>query len=74
MNMVDWNADTWFAKTFSRKLTEEFKTWWVSFYGTPADYLDNSDEQHEYWARCAFAFMGWCAAVGISITEQENPQ
>ena len=62
VDSVNWYADSWFAKFHAAGLNNEFKTWWVSFYGCPEDYQDNEDEQHEYWVRCAFALGGWLAA------------
>lgn len=59
---VNWSADAWFAMHHAADLTDEFKTWWVAFYGCPEGYPDNEDEQHDYWIRCAFALGGWLAA------------
>ena len=58
---MNWRSDEWFAKHHERKLTNDFKAWWVGHYGTPEQ---NDDDQHEYWVRCAFALMGWLAAKG----------
>ena len=60
--MINLKADLWFSKNFSDKITKEFITWWCSVYGRPEDYVEEEDEQHEYWVRCAFAWHGWTAA------------
>ena len=60
---MDWNADEWFVKHHADHLDNEFKTWWISFYGEPSSYDDSEDEQHEYWVRCAFALTGWRAKL-----------
>ena len=62
---LDWKADPWFSRTVADKLTDEFKVWWVDLYSTPFEYPDNPGEQHEYWVRCGFAFMGWQGARGV---------
>lgn len=56
---IDWQADPWFAKHHANQLTEEFKVFWLEYYGVPDDYAAIEDEQHEYWVRCAFALVGW---------------
>lgn len=61
MDTTNWHADSWFAKYYADVLTEEFKVWWVEFYGPPEQYEDAPDEQEEYWVRCAFAWNGWIA-------------
>jgi hypothetical protein len=61
---MDWMADEWFKNHHEHDLTEEFKTWWVSYYGVPSDYDASDSEQHEYWVRCAFALTGWNARTG----------
>ena len=58
MEEVDWNADKWFATCHARNLSDEFKEWWIGFYGRPPP-LDDDGEHHEYWKRCAFAWLGW---------------
>lgn len=63
VNNVDWEADEWFAKHCNDRLTEDFKYWWISWYGTPGDFkMQNCEELHEYWLRCGFALQGWLAA------------
>ena len=59
---VNWHADDWFSKCYTAILTDDFKKWWISFYGIPSDYDDSYNEQHEYWVRCAFALKGWASA------------
>jgi len=61
MNAINWNTDSWFASHLADKLTEDFKAWWVEFYGRPEQYEGAPDEQDEYWVRCAFAWHGWNA-------------
>ena len=61
---MNWNEDDWFAAYHAPKLTEEFKAWWVQFYGVPSGFDNSYLEQHEYWLRCAFALSGWLAAGG----------
>lgn len=58
---VNWTSDSWFAKHHAKELTEDFKVWWLGFYGPPKAYEDTHDTQHEYWTRCAFALKGWVA-------------
>lgn len=58
---IDWLADDWFASHHAPLITEPFKKWWLSHYGRPSDYPADPEEQHEYWQRCAFAWMGWQA-------------
>ena len=60
MPPVNWTADQWFEKHHAGSLTDEFKAWWIGYYGRPEDYEDN----HEYWTRCAFSFQGWLAHRG----------
>ena len=59
---VNWSVDTWFAKYHTADLTDDFKAWWISYYGCPDVYDGTEDEQREYWTRCAFAMRGWLAA------------
>lgn len=59
----DWSSDAWFVKYHADKLSEDFKAWWLDYYGAHTDYLLEGDEHHEYWVRCAFAWNGWCAAL-----------
>lgn len=56
---MNWTADEWFARFHAPNLTEAFKAWWVEFYGTPEQYGPDPEEQHEYWVRCSFAWLGW---------------
>ena len=57
---MNWQADKWFTKHHADKLDDEFKAWWIFFYGEPS-YGDTEAEQHEYWIRCAFTLTGWRA-------------
>ena len=66
---IDWEADAWFAGNYHHELSDEFKRWWISYYGKPTDYADNYDEQHEYWMRCAFALSGWVAKSKLELLE-----
>lgn len=59
---MSWMADVWFSKYYAADLTDDFKVWWLDYYGCPDDYDNSEDEQQEYWRRCAFAWMGWNAA------------
>lgn len=59
---VNWTEDKWFSKYHAKNVTDEFKAWWVGYYGVPGDYGDSEGATHEYWKRCAFAWMGWEAA------------
>ena len=59
---IDWTADVWFGRYHAQDLTQEFKEWWVDYYGAPSDYEDSYSEQDEYWKRCGFCLIGWCAA------------
>ena len=70
---VNWTADEWFAKYHAESLTDEFRTWWIGYYGIPGDYEDNYGEQHEYWTRCAFALRGWLAARTPNAPRQPEP-
>lgn len=65
MSTINWHANSWFAKCHADNLTEEFKAWWVEFYGPPEQYEGAPDEQDEYWVRCAFAWNGWNARKGV---------
>ena len=56
---VNWTSDDWFAKHHASNVSDEFKAWWIEFYGTPDNYEKEEGEQHEYWIRCAFAWFGW---------------
>ena len=60
---VDWLADWWFAKFHAADLTDEFKAWWVAYYGVPHDFNPSLDSQATYWIRCSFALQGWRAAI-----------
>ena len=55
---MNWEIDEWFAKHHAHNLDDEFKAFWIFFYGEPSD---DEDEQHEYWVRCAFTLTGWKA-------------
>jgi len=59
---TDWTADAWFTKYHAQNLTQEFKEWWVDYYGSPSDYDSSCGEQDEYWKRCGFCLVGWCSA------------
>ena len=59
---VDWTKDSWFAKYWAQNLTDDFKVWWIGYYGPPSDYEDSYSEQSEYWGRCSFSLAGWQAA------------
>ena len=59
---VNWFSDAWFSKFHASDLTEDFKSWWLDYYGTPDVYANTEDEQQEYWTRCAFALRGWLAS------------
>jgi hypothetical protein len=67
---INWTADEWFAKHHADKLTDEFKSWWVGYYGAPSEYYQARPEQDEYWTRCAFALTGWIAARKPNISAQ----
>jgi hypothetical protein len=58
---LDWHTDPWFSEHHAGDISAPFKSWWLSFYGTPHDYPSSPDEQDEYWQRCAFAWKGWQA-------------
>jgi hypothetical protein len=60
---MNWSADPWFVKYHEKALTDDFKKWWIEYYGFPDEYNSSDDEQHEYWVRCAFALHGWLASV-----------
>ena len=48
----------WYDKVLPQTTTsDEFESWWLSFYGKPDDYGD----EDEYWIRKAFAWYGWFA-------------
>jgi hypothetical protein len=61
MGKINWTEDAWFEREHAPHLTQDFKDWWVGFYGPPTDCL-TLDDTDEYWVRCAFAWMGWEAA------------
>lgn len=69
---INWSADSWFAHFHAEQVSEEFKDFWIGYYGDPSQYQDSEDELHEYWVRCAFAWIGWSArsrqpnATGLS--------
>ena len=65
---VNWMADDWFARCHAYNLTDEFRAWWIAEYGPPSSYPQEDDEQHEYWTRCAFAWIGWQAASMRGVT------
>ena len=58
---MNWEIDKWFTKHHAHNLDDEFKAFWILFYGELLDYADSKDEQHEYWVRCAFTLTGWKA-------------
>lgn len=58
---INWRADEWFTKYHHAALTEQFKGFWVCYYGDTTSYGNDEDEQHEYWVRCAFCLTGWNA-------------
>lgn len=57
--VIDWGANIWFSEYHLANITEEFKGWWLDYYGKPSEYSQTEDEQDEYWVRCAFAWIGW---------------
>ena len=63
----DWTADVWFSKYHAQNLTHEFKAWWIKYYGPTSDYQDSYSEQDEYWKRCGFCLIGWCAAKTLNV-------
>lgn len=65
---VNWQEDSWFVEHHVASLTPEFQHWWVEYYGRPEDYDPSHIEQHEYWARCAFALTGWLASRQVPST------
>ena len=73
---VNWSADRWFTESAAADLTDEFKAWWIEYYGCPHEYDGDEDEQHEYWKRCAFALRGWLAARthNASVTGAAEPR
>jgi len=54
-NEINWKEDDWFARFYADQLTDAFKSWWIECYCIPERY----DDRHEYWVRCAFAWLGW---------------
>ncbi|MBI5683585.1 MAG: hypothetical protein HZC54_00760 [Verrucomicrobia bacterium] len=70
MSDVNWTSDEWFARECAGEITEEFKAWWVSYYGVPGDYGDVGDSTAEYFVRCAFAWRGWKARSMSEGTRQ----
>jgi len=52
---MDWKEDRWFASHHYKNLNDDFKQWWLGYYGLPEEY----DDTHEYWTRCAFSLVGW---------------
>jgi hypothetical protein len=71
LSKINWTADRWFADSFAFEITDEFKAWWVKYYGSPSAYTQESDEQDEYWVRCSFAWAGWKAAIDYLFVEKE---
>lgn len=59
MSEIDWHSDPWFAKHHADSITDDFKAWWLDFYGPPTQYVGNPWELKTYWVRCAFAWHGW---------------
>ena len=68
---INWEKDEWFVQYHTQNLTQEFKDWWVAYYGVPSDYHDSECEQEEYWSRCGFSLMGWNAAKNVNVIEEE---
>ena len=64
MDTVDWYADKWFAEHHASHITENFKHFWLEYYGPPDNYDQSYTEQAEYWVRCAFCWIGWSNHVG----------
>lgn len=57
---INWREDAWFATHHANAVTDDFKRWWLEYYGAPSQY---EGERDEYWVRCAFAWLGWKAAT-----------
>ena len=68
MNAVNWSANAWFAKHYGHKAPEEFKAFWLEYYGPPSDYSEDGGEQDEYWRRCGFCLIGWLGATASAKT------
>jgi len=32
---VDWRSDGWFAEFHADKISDDFKEWWIDYYGRP---------------------------------------
>jgi hypothetical protein len=70
--LVDWCVDSWFAQHHAASLTDEFKRWWILFYGHPSQYAgDDTESRHNYWVRCAFSLIGWNARGSIDNDQQD---
>lgn len=67
--MINWGADPWFVKYHHHRLTDDLKEVWLKFYGEPTDYIDNEEEQHTYWIRCAFFLEGWITRGEIASSD-----
>ncbi len=59
--LFEWwkNCDDWFDEIYANQVNSLFLEWWGNFYGYPWNYESTKDEQHEYFVRMAFAWMGW---------------
>lgn len=73
---MDWYTDEFFRAFLQRRkivLTPEFQEWWINYYGKPDDYLEDENEQHEYWVRCSFALAAWDALINRQQTPLPEP-
>jgi len=62
----------WYQKYHVMHETDAFLFWWYHFYGYPEEYLENKNEQEEYWVRRAFALMGFNAGYNTAKNLKEN--
>ncbi len=65
---MNLTGNEWFNKYHAVNVTDEFKAWWIAYYGRPSDHEQTPDEQAEYWTRCGFTLVAWNAARAASET------
>ena len=72
---MNWFEDFWFERHHANDLTDEFKSWWVEFYGdTEMLYSASVEERNEYWTRCAFAWIGWKERLAREKKKNHPPE
>jgi len=56
--LFNWYEDEWFSLHYAEKISEDFKSFWLSVYWKSANDYE-SKRNRKYWENCAFAWKGF---------------